>query len=495
MKNEKEEKLLSMIIALDGFKKKEVKLSNDSRYLNTLVLGQKGTGKSDHVLLNMFYQDLMTKDHSLFVFTSKGDTSYKLYTLAKHVGRKVHLIKPETNTFNINLLSGEEQDVIEYMVQLLSHTFKKDHISEMFYQEMNKTLLIYSLKVIKRTLGDQGTIEDVYDLISNLNGAGRKRVIEFSRIKQEDSLLEKENATISSWFLNEYFTDKENRIFDYCGAVRMKIRELVDIQNTYNFAPEEEDLPDLKKVLKNKEIVIVDTEFLTYKEYANFMGTYLLLKIKNELLQTESADSFVYIDDFQKFYPVLTELFEGSHINNIGVTLFLQDTNQLNVYPEYKSVIMNSVANLILLERIAFEDYLYYKTHVNAELLNRKRGEVVYRLINREGTVDSANGALYANEKLILHYEKYLDLKKNLIRKKKKRVTKKVEPVEKEETTVRVTITEQKMEETVNERPDEIEIIIPLPVTKPFEQVKREGDGKEYLSPSQLFDNDENDND
>ena len=59
-----------MIIALDGFKKKEVRLSDESRYLNTLILGQKGTVKSDHVLLNMFYQDLQKKDHSLFVFSS-----------------------------------------------------------------------------------------------------------------------------------------------------------------------------------------------------------------------------------------------------------------------------------------------------------------------------------------------------------------------------------------------------------------------------------------
>ncbi|PLS18949.1 hypothetical protein CVD28_00685 [Bacillus sp. M6-12] len=491
-----------MIIALDGFKKKEVRLCNDSRYLNTLVLGQKGTGKSDHVLLNMYYQDLKDKDHSIFVFTSKGDTSYKLYTLAKHMGRKVHLIKPETNSFNINLLKGEEQEVTEYMTELFSHVFKG---MDMFFQEMNKTLLVYGIKVVKRTLGEHATIEDLWDVMENINGLGRKRVLEFSRLKPEDVCMAKENGNIASWFLNEYFVEKkEYRVYEYCSAIRMKIRELVDFQNNYNFSPEEEDLPDFKKVLKNHEVVIVDTEFLTYKDYASLMGSYLLMKIQQELLQADSADSFMYLDDFQKYYPVLTELLEGSHIKNVGIMLFLQEMSQLNIYPEYKHVIQNSVSNLILLERISYEDYLFYKTYMNAELLNRKRGEIVYKLINREGTSESTNGTLYANEKLLLQYEKFLDYKKNLTKKKKKRTsTKKVEEVV-EEKQVEAPIelekeVEQEVGEKIEEKAEMFEINLPESLLKvepsspkrTFSQIKREGDGKEYLSPTELFNEDE----
>jgi hypothetical protein len=510
-----------MIIALDGFKKKEVKLSDKSRYLNTLILGQKGTGKSDHVLLNMFQQDLEKKDHSLFVFTSKGDTSYKLYALAKHMGRKVHLIKPETHSFHINLLKGDEQDVMETLGELFSYAFYPANHSEVFFREMNKTLFTYAIKVVKRICGDKATLADVYELITNVDGAGRKQLLKFSRMKTEDEYIKKENQEIKSWFEHQYFNEK-TKVFEHCIGLRMKVRELVYNQHHYGFEPAEEGLPDFQKVLKNKEIVIVDTEYLKFKEYSTLMGTYLLMKMQNELLGADTAEAFVYLDDFQKFYPVLTELMEGSHIRNVGLTLFLQDTKQLNGYPEYKNVILNSVSNLILLERIAIEDYHFYKEQMNAELLNRKRSEIVYKIINKDGTSESTNGTLYASERLILQYEKYLDHKKQLMKKKKKKVAPKKKeeilmlplPVEKTEEkpveepvqnfaekiiepTYELVEEEKTVEEMKDKKIEEktAEVVQPkiaesdgfIMVSKVFEQIKREGDGKEYLSPDEVF--------
>lgn len=504
-----------MIIALDGFKKKEVKLSDEARYLNTLILGQKGTGKSDHVLLNMFYQDLQKKDHSLFVFSSKGDTSYKLYALSKHVGRRVHIIKPETNSFHINLLAGEEREVLEILGELFSYAFHHGASTEAFFKDMNKSLFINAIKVVKRLYGEDATLEDFYDLIANNKGSGRKMIVHFSKLLGKDEYEAKENAQIADWFLNEYFNEK-GKIFEHCISLRIRVKELIDTQHTYGFEPEEQDLPDWKKVIKNKEIVIVDTEYLKYKEYASLMGTYLLLTIQKELLSEESSDTFLYLDDFQKFYPVATELLEGSHTSNIGVTLLLQDTKQLNEFPLYKNVVMNSVSNLILLERIAIEDYHFYKEQMNAELLNRKRSEIVYKIINREGMAESTNGMLFADERLMLNYEKYLDHKKYLTKKKKKKSQNKkkkahhdngerVAPVpnntdvptseqrDAKETEVLMeadTTTETSMnveDSAVKAKEPKDGFIM---VSKVFEQVKREGDGKEYLSADVLFEED-----
>lgn len=148
---------------------------------------------------------------------------------------------------------------------------------------------------------------------------------------------------------------------------------------------------------------------------------------------------------------------------------------------------MNSVSNLILLERIAIEDYHLYKEQVNAELLNRKRGEIVYKIINREGTSESTNGTMYALERLMLEYERYLDIKKQLIRKKRKKITErkdgKIEDVTKDKS-----MNEEKKVEIVegvnSEQGESLEVV------KTFEQTKRERDGKEYLSPDEVFSDD-----
>lgn len=476
-----------MIIALDGFKKEKVTLCHESRYLNTLVLGQKGTGKSDQVLLNMFYQDLDSLDHSIFVFSSKGDTSYKLYALAKQKGRKVHLIKPETNNFHFNLLSGDESEVLEYVMVLFEHFFKEINI---LYQEVNKTLLINAVKVVKRILGDEGTMVDVYNVMTNRNGKGKAIISMFSKIKSPEieSYSELENKHIAHWFLNEYYPDtRDKSLFMFCNPIKMMIRELLDKETLYGFDSNEEDLPELKKVLQKKEIVIVDTEFLNYKDYSNFMGTYFLLKIQRELLNKENAESFIYIDDFQKFYPVLNELFESSQVKNLGVTLFMQETKQLDNYPEYKQVIMNNVVNYILLERISIDDYLLFKEQINADLLNRKRGDIAFHLILSDGTAKRTNGILYTDERIVYNYEKYLDYKKELPKKKKRKPR-----------TIKGTINET-TKETASESSKEAVILqvdtnketgisdTIIVKSKPFKQVIRMDDGKEYLHPDEIL--------
>lgn len=501
-----------MIIALDGFKKKEVRLGDEARYLNTLILGQKGTGKSDHVLLNMFHQDLQKKDHSLFAFSSKGETSYKLYALSKLMGRRVHIIKPETNTFHINLLAGEEREVLETLCELFGYAFHPGTKTDAFFRDVNKTLFINSIKVVKRLYGEKATLEDFYDLIANIRGSGRKMIMQFYKLSGKDEYERGENRGIGDWFFDEYFNGT-SKTFEQCVSLRLRVKQIVDIQQAYGFEPEEEDLPDWKKVVKNNEIVIVDTEYLKYKEYASLMGTYLLLTIQRELLAEETADTFLYLDDFQRFYPVATELLEGSHTRNIGVTILIQDTKQLNEHPLYKNVVMNSVSNIILLERISIEDYHFYKDQMNAELLNRKRSEIVYKIINREGMAESTNGMLFADERLVLHYEKYLDHKKYLTKKKKKKSQGKRKKHHHENTydispsseypedtplISEIVVVEPETPNITKPEPivDEVPRVSPetsdgfIMVSKAFEQVKREGDGKEYLSPDKLFEDD-----
>ena len=68
-----------------------------SRYLNTLVLGTKGTGKTTGVLPTLLEQDFMNKDYGATVIVSKNETAYNLYALAKRYKRDVIILKPSIN--------------------------------------------------------------------------------------------------------------------------------------------------------------------------------------------------------------------------------------------------------------------------------------------------------------------------------------------------------------------------------------------------------------
>lgn len=75
-------------------KKRPLFIPESSRYLNSLVLGLKGTGKTTGILPFFVEQDLKNKKVGVTVFVTKQEMSYTIYTLAKQYKRKIIFIKP-----------------------------------------------------------------------------------------------------------------------------------------------------------------------------------------------------------------------------------------------------------------------------------------------------------------------------------------------------------------------------------------------------------------
>lgn len=79
-----------LIIGLND-KGKELFIPEKSRFLNTLVLGTKGTGKTTSVLPMFVEQDLKRKNAGVTIICSTKEMSYNLYSLAKKYKRKILL--------------------------------------------------------------------------------------------------------------------------------------------------------------------------------------------------------------------------------------------------------------------------------------------------------------------------------------------------------------------------------------------------------------------
>lgn len=89
-------------------KKKEIFIPHKSLFLNTLVLGNKGTGKSSLILRELAYQTITDRNvGGTFVVSSK-DLSYELYILAKHHKRRVLFINPAVSN-DVDLILNKEE--------------------------------------------------------------------------------------------------------------------------------------------------------------------------------------------------------------------------------------------------------------------------------------------------------------------------------------------------------------------------------------------------
>lgn len=69
-------------------------IAESSRYLNMLVLGSKGTGKTSNLLPFFAEQDISKKLSGCTFIVSDKEMAYNLYSICKQYKRKVHLLKP-----------------------------------------------------------------------------------------------------------------------------------------------------------------------------------------------------------------------------------------------------------------------------------------------------------------------------------------------------------------------------------------------------------------
>lgn len=85
-----------LVIGLND-KNKELFIPEKSRYLNSLVIGTKGSGKTTSVLPMFVEQDLKRKNAGMTIISTSKEMSYNLYSLAKKYKRKIHFLKPSIN--------------------------------------------------------------------------------------------------------------------------------------------------------------------------------------------------------------------------------------------------------------------------------------------------------------------------------------------------------------------------------------------------------------
>lgn len=172
----------SFIIGISD-KKKDIYINDKVRLLNTLVIGNKNTGKSSVILKQMAYRNILNKETGATFVVSSKDLSYELYIMAKHFKRKVILIKPST-LIDAEILINSTNISIEKVLEKFnfSNYILKKYIViiDMEYQQyghksidcINKLLKALEISMYKTHLTNENLhflyVDDAFNYISNL---------------------------------------------------------------------------------------------------------------------------------------------------------------------------------------------------------------------------------------------------------------------------------------------------------------------------------------
>lgn len=282
-----------------------VYLPYKDRFLHMLILGPTGSGKTSQTIIPMLLQDVQNMNAGVTVIEPKGDLAEKVYAMAHYYGRDVmyfNPILPDCPYFNP--LVGEESDVIENM----STTFKMlNPDSPQFFLDMMDNLVRNSLKVLKRSMGNDCTLIDLHRLISNVNNEGKRIVTSFARMNAETEELQAENSDVASYFLNDYFAEK-SKTFEHCSGLRSQVGKITSnkyLRQVLNPPAGRNDI-DFDSHLANGGIIAIATAQGTLRDLGRYLGFFIILQFQASVFRRPGNENtrrphYLYIDEFQVY--------------------------------------------------------------------------------------------------------------------------------------------------------------------------------------------------
>lgn len=135
-------------------------------------------------------------------------------------------------------------------------------------------------------------------------------------------------------------------------------------KSTWNYNFINDNIINYKKVIKEKNIVIIDMEYDYYRNDAVRATAMLLLQLQTDMCitgETNKTKHYVYIDDCQHYLPFIEMLIECGGNYNMASFLFFQGRNQFKCDGvDYTGFIDNNVRNTFLMNNMNYEDIKYY---------------------------------------------------------------------------------------------------------------------------------------
>lgn len=387
-----------------------VMIPEDDRFLNMLIMGPTGTGKSSQVILPMIYQDLINGSCGITVIDPKEDLAEAVYEVAKQFDRHVLYLDPaDENCPRINPFDGTEDTVTKKMLKIFSPSFMISSNEEKRDLDVCRNLITKSIKLLKEypdICGNNLNIVTYSNFICNKYNESRMKItkmLEQLRINR----LNLELTEICEWFLYEYFEPTKD-VYDRCASVRIKVDEMATnkflkrVMTPSNNSNVEKI--DFDKHLLEKDIVIMNTKNTILGPLGKTFGEFIMLDFLNATFRRKHyarecgytgpvPAHFLYIDEFATYSPVLTDMFTQGRSFRVGTIIAVQNRTLLKMCGEEDTsaqslLIESNARNLVLFPGLNGEDARYYSAQFYnlkpEEICYRPFGQICYRVINNK---------------------------------------------------------------------------------------------------------------
>lgn len=396
-----------------------VSMPQEDRFLNTMVIGPTGTGKTSQILLPLILQDLANPDVGVTIFDPKEDLALKVRDLAKRIdNRKVIYVDPISDTCpKIDLFSGSASQIANVISRIFASQSKNDSNTERNNKYVIRNLIEKSINILKEfpmLCGNNLNIDTYCEFISDSYGQSRIKLT-----KLLDSLKNtQKNQRIAEcrWLLDQYFTINTG-IYEKCSSFRSSIEELSTnfyLQHVFNTENPKGNILNFDEHIANGDIVIVNTKNTLLGYLGRTFGEILMYLYTSSIFRRFSYNNerdikymkanFLYIDEFASFAPVTIDLFTQGRAFKVGTYITVQNRTILKMCGNLETtseafVIESNTRNLILFPGLNGEDAEYFsKQFFNltpAQILYRPFGQIIYKVVRNKNIIPPSVGLVF----------------------------------------------------------------------------------------------------
>ena len=336
---------------------------------NTMITGRDTYKLSEEIIkdkiLNHLYNGNQEKELTILI-TENSNLSDCIFSYSIINKKGVSYYNLSDGFYNdfitYNPLYGDENYTINKISDLI---LDNNVLSDNYTKELHHHTLAYSIKVIKRLFGHQATLLNLYTLLNNTSGEGKKMVMNFSKMPVENPSIARENSAIANWLLNDYYSGLSGEryatnTFQYCSYLRHRIHNLLNDCYCNSFLNQYCQYP----IYLSEDVIIINLKSLCNFDSKIFSINSMLSDI---IKDSPNIKKTIYSDldlnlDFNNYYK---NLIKNSKKLNISCFNCVQD------FSSCLTDLSGYIDNFIISDNLSINDSIYFDSFSGNDLVQK----------------------------------------------------------------------------------------------------------------------------
>ncbi|MGI9951274.1 type IV secretion system DNA-binding domain-containing protein [Moorellaceae bacterium AZ2] len=332
-------------------------ISEEDRFLHTLVVGTTGTGKTSRVLKPMIEQDLIGikkgERLGITVVEPKGDFSADVADMARSMGIPVMFINPEDPcTPRFNPLEGDALTVAEIMRTVLQSLFGRQ---EAFFRQVQEVMARNTVLLLKAAYGDSVDIKMMTEILRNED-----------LLKACLEAVDREGggpSSLTQYFRQEVLGKNKEEMFRHALGLRLQLEDITGNAFLNRVLVGKSDV-NLDRHLEGGGVLVVNTAMGRLGKLGDVFGQFIIMHFQSAVFRRPGNERtrpyhVLYVDEFPRYVnPDFERLLAIGRSFRCATVLALQTTAQLLLEskPAFRDIVLENCRNKIVLNLGSAED-------------------------------------------------------------------------------------------------------------------------------------------